>query len=654
MDARDLGARVRAASPARPRGAADPPRFFASPSRGSEGPGARATLAAGIAAHLAPARAAAPLGGSAPAATPPPTPTSLGLPPLTPPPLPASAFATHAAPAPENVENPPAPAPAPAPAPPEGTRFVAAHTHFDRLFASLPRPALRALLEGHASSSAPPWGERRPGSAPFPPPDPDEKDENDERAKKSNPRAAPPALPPRPLPGDLAPAPPPRHRLAEMKKAAKAVRSRDALLALLEAGTSLSDAVPRKKKEPPLRKPPRYLFPSLDDDDAKRAATDANDDGSARPRPGGGAKRTLGVGRRASEDASSGSEDDEDLSAPPPTLRDSGSETNAESESSEDSEEASTLRRTLATPKKTPPPLPPLRRPLTLLGTRPGVGARPRRLNESATAAAAMADDAAAARAAAARGGGGAGGPDSRGGVAADDPPSPRRALPFVAGAVVIVALGEIDLARSARASSSSSYVLPVGFVSRRRYNSAVAPGERTWYESSVHRDTDISGGADEGQGEPSGGADDGQNAAAEKHGLGQHREESGQQRKKEGVLVRVRDVGASGGAVPGELRDERIFTGPSPTHAWQQAIRAVNEVNQTRKRAAVSGPQFMGLSSPVVAQEIAKLPGYKECREAMRAEERAKSANKRRKKKKEALFFLSKGELEKEKEKGG
>ena len=67
-----------------------------------------------------------------------------------------------------------------------------------------------------------------------------------------------------------------------------------------------------------------------------------------------------------------------------------------------------------------------------------------------------------------------------------------------------------------------------------------------------------------------------------------------------------------------------------------------MNEVNQTRKRAAVSGPQFMGLSSPVVAQEIAKLPGYKECREAMRAEERAKSANKRRKKKKEALFFLS------------
>jgi hypothetical protein len=210
---------------------------------------------------------------------------------------------------------------------------------------------------------------------------------------------------------------------------------------------------------------------------------------------------------------------------------------------------------------------------------------------------------------------------------------------------VVIVALGEIDLARSARASSSSSYVLPVGFVSRRRYNSAVAPGERTWYESSVHRDTDPEGGAEGGA---EGVADDGKRKdAAEKHGLGERGEG---RRKKEGVVVRVRDVGASGGAVKGELRDARVFTGPSPTHAWQQAIRAVNEVSQTRKRAAVSGPQFMGLSSPEVAQEIAKLPGYKECREAMRAEERAKSANKRRKKKKEAL--LSK--VEKEKEKGG
>jgi len=60
-------------------------------------------------------------------------------------------------------------------------------------------------------------------------------------------------------------------------------------------------------------------------------------------------------------------------------------------------------------------------------------------------------------------------------------------------------------------------------------------------------------------------------------------------------------------------------YTGPSPTHAWQQAIEAVNEMSQTRRRCAVSGPQFLGLSDPTVAQEIAKLPGYAECRERQR-----------------------------------
>ena len=46
--------------------------------------------------------------------------------------------------------------------------------------------------------------------------------------------------------------------------------------------------------------------------------------------------------------------------------------------------------------------------------------------------------------------------------------------------------------------------------------------------------------------------------------------------------------------------------------------IQAVNNVARTRKRAAVSGPQYLGLSSPVVQAEIAKLPGYRECRRAM------------------------------------
>eukprot|EP00959_Pyramimonas_sp_CCMP1952_P228519 4777531-Pyramimonas_sp.AAC.1 len=32
-------------------------------------------------------------------------------------------------------------------------------------------------------------------------------------------------------------------------------------------------------------------------------------------------------------------------------------------------------------------------------------------------------------------------------------------------------------------------------------------------------------------------------------------------------------------------------YVGPSPTHAWQQAIEAVNDVSQTRRRCAVRKP---------------------------------------------------------------
>jgi hypothetical protein len=62
------------------------------------------------------------------------------------------------------------------------------------------------------------------------------------------------------------------------------------------------------------------------------------------------------------------------------------------------------------------------------------------------------------------------------------------------------------------------------------------------------------------------------------------------------------------------------FFVGSSPTQAWAQVIRAVNEKSQTRKRTAVSGPQFLGLTAPVVVNEIAKLPGYAACVEHMRA----------------------------------
>ena len=199
------------------------------------------------------------------------------------------------------------------------------------------------------------------------------------------------------------------------------------------------------------------------------------------------------------------------------------------------------------------------------------------RLNESATAAAAAAAAAAASSASAA----------------------PPRELPFRVGAVVVLALGRVDPVLSARASSSSSYVLPVGFVSRREYGSVRDPDARVWYESRVEVErprmsagarATIRGGGGGGGGGGGAGAAVGSNGAR--------------------IAVRVSDC-----------EDPSVcFVGPSPTHAWQQVIRAVNERAQTRKRAAVSGPQFLGLTSPAVAEEIAKLPGYAECRRAMDA----------------------------------
>lgn len=56
-------------------------------------------------------------------------------------------------------------------------------------------------------------------------------------------------------------------------------------------------------------------------------------------------------------------------------------------------------------------------------------------------------------------------------------------------------------------------------------------------------------------------------------------------------------------------------YFGSSPTQAWQQAIESVNNKTNSRRRVAVSGPQFLGLSDSAVAKELAKLPGYDECR---------------------------------------
>lgn len=50
----------------------------------------------------------------------------------------------------------------------------------------------------------------------------------------------------------------------------------------------------------------------------------------------------------------------------------------------------------------------------------------------------------------------------------------------------MVVCLGWVVPELSGRASSSSSYVLPVGFVSRRQYSSVLCPERRVWYESRV------------------------------------------------------------------------------------------------------------------------------------------------------------------------
>ena len=180
----------------------------------------------------------------------------------------------------------------------------------------------------------------------------------------------------------------------------------------------------------------------------------------------------------------------------------------------------------------------------------------------------------------------------------ANDSREPR-ALPFQVGSVVIVNLGRVIPEVSGRASSSSSYVLPVGFVSRRQYSSVLNPERRVWYESRV-------------EAVPRMAAPAGVVGTAHRSPLnGQNRSlaSPGQRKTANQVcVVRVFDC----------ENPEISFSGPSPTHAWQQVIQAVNNVARTRKRAAVSGPQFLGLSSPIVAAEIAKLPGYDECREMM------------------------------------
>ena len=276
----------------------------------------------------------------------------------------------------------------------------------------------------------------------------------------------------------------------------------------------------------------------------------------------------------------SGDEDDED----------EDEDEDAASEEDEDTKKDDDASRTTTT--HVLPPASPAnpKRPRMLAGIRtPVKGFRTPRANESATVAAtmAMADAEAAAR-------------------------SPPRPTPFTVGSVVVIRVGRIDRLRSPRFSSASSYLLPIGFTSRRKYASVASPESRVWYESTVEP------GGDERLGEPSPPETTPARGAAKSPPKSPYTnldayDSNGNDKQTtnspaHSVLVVVRECDSG-------VTNPATFTGRSPTDAWQKVIRAVNETARTRARSSVSGPQFLGLSSPVVAAEIAKLPGYAEAR---------------------------------------
>ena len=281
-----------------------------------------------------------------------------------------------------------------------------------------------------------------------------------------------------------------------------------------------------------------------------------------------------------------GDEDDEDED------EDAASEENEDTKKNHDDDASRTTTTRVLPPASPANP----KRPRMLAGIRtPVKGFRTPRANESATVAAtmAMADAEAAAR-------------------------SPPRPTPFTVGSVVVIRVGRIDRLRSPRFSSASSYLLPIGFTSRRKYASVASPETRVWYESTVEP------GGDERLGEPSPPETTPSLAGAAKsppksppkspytnldaydsNGNDKNTTTNG---PAHSVLVVVRECDSG-------VTNPATFTGRSPTDAWQKVIRAVNETARTRARSSVSGPQFLGLSSPVVAAEIAKLPGYAEAR---------------------------------------
>ena len=186
-------------------------------------------------------------------------------------------------------------------------------------------------------------------------------------------------------------------------------------------------------------------------------------------------------------------------------------------------------------------------------------------------------------------------------------PTAPPRALPFITGGIQVIAIGSVVPELSGRFSAQSKYVLPLGFTTRRRYTSSMDPTRKVWYESRVC----------EASGNASGNAEANGNVTRGK-------------REPTGFVVVVSDVdepsltwrGECVNSLPSILKypnTTQLLTthpgtspqGTSPTHAWQQVIAAVNVRAMTRKKPAVSGPQFLGEFILVSVWAIRMMPCF-------------------------------------------
>ena len=130
--------------------------------------------------------------------------------------------------------------------------------------------------------------------------------------------------------------------------------------------------------------------------------------------------------------------------------------------------------------------------------------------------------------------------------------------MPFHSGGVTVLRWGVIVPSLRTHSHMGKGYCCPVGFASCRTYISTSEPSQRVWYLSRTSQ--------------------------------------------RDGQLV-VEVVEVAG--------EWKVFTGSTPTEAWQKALLEVNRTASTRKRVTVSGPQFMGLSNEDIKHQISLLPRW-------------------------------------------